>query len=131
MTHSGKPISELGLDLLTNCFCDSLSCEANKLDFRELDLDSLATIASPLLGLSLLGVEAKSLGMQAATALLFMSSPCLPLSHPLFFSLPRTPPSPTPSYNHLIPTRDPPPASLETHLDPLSLSVNSKFEKEN
>ncbi|CAL9021538.1 unnamed protein product [Prunus brigantina] len=54
MTHSGKPISELGLNLLNNCFCDSLSCEANKLNFRELDLDSLAAIASPLLELSLL-----------------------------------------------------------------------------
>lgn len=40
MSHSGKPISELGLDSLNDRFADSLSCEANKPDFRELDLGS-------------------------------------------------------------------------------------------
>ncbi|KAM1256820.1 hypothetical protein ACFX2I_030877 [Malus domestica] len=41
MSHSGKPISEqLGLDSLNDRFRDSLSCEANKPDFRELDLGS-------------------------------------------------------------------------------------------
>ncbi|KAG2681705.1 hypothetical protein I3760_11G156500 [Carya illinoinensis] len=40
MSRSGKPISELGLDTLNERFRDSLSCEANKPDFRELDLGS-------------------------------------------------------------------------------------------
>ncbi|KAJ7948735.1 TPR repeat-containing thioredoxin TTL1-like [Quillaja saponaria] len=40
MSHSGKPISELGFDALNDRFRDSLSCEANKPDFRELDLGS-------------------------------------------------------------------------------------------
>ncbi|GMN54394.1 hypothetical protein TIFTF001_023521 [Ficus carica] len=40
MSHSGKPISELGLDSLSDRFAESLSCEANKPDFRELDLGS-------------------------------------------------------------------------------------------
>ncbi|XP_009340082.2 TPR repeat-containing thioredoxin TTL1 [Pyrus x bretschneideri] len=41
MSHSGKPMSEqLGLDSLNDRFRDSLSCEANKPDFRELDLGS-------------------------------------------------------------------------------------------
>ncbi|KAL5565071.1 hypothetical protein UlMin_028235 [Ulmus minor] len=41
MSHSGKPISEdLGLESLNDRFRDSLSCEANKPDFRELDLGS-------------------------------------------------------------------------------------------
>ena len=40
MSHSGKPISELGLDSLNDRFAASLSCEANKPDFRELDLGS-------------------------------------------------------------------------------------------
>lgn len=40
MSHSGKPISEMGLEELNDRFRDSLSCEANKPDFRELDLGS-------------------------------------------------------------------------------------------
>ncbi|KAI9085902.1 hypothetical protein K1719_031979 [Acacia pycnantha] len=40
MSHSEKPISEIGLDALNHRFHDSLSCEANKPDFRELDLGS-------------------------------------------------------------------------------------------
>ncbi|KAI4333580.1 hypothetical protein L6164_018367 [Bauhinia variegata] len=40
MSHPGKPISELGFDALNDRFRDSLSCEANKPDFRELDLGS-------------------------------------------------------------------------------------------
>ncbi|XP_059442433.1 TPR repeat-containing thioredoxin TTL1 [Corylus avellana] len=40
MSHSGKPISEPGLDALNDRFRDSLSCEVNKPDFRELDLGS-------------------------------------------------------------------------------------------
>jgi hypothetical protein len=40
MSHSGKPILEPGLDALNDRFRDSLSCEANKPDFRELDLGS-------------------------------------------------------------------------------------------
>ncbi|PON32995.1 N-terminal acetyltransferase A, auxiliary subunit [Parasponia andersonii] len=40
MSHSGKPVSELGLDSLNDRFAESLSCEANKPDFRELDLGS-------------------------------------------------------------------------------------------
>ncbi|KAF7836655.1 TPR repeat-containing thioredoxin TTL1-like [Senna tora] len=40
MSHSGKGISELGFDALNDRFRDSLSCEANKPDFRELDLGS-------------------------------------------------------------------------------------------
>lgn len=40
-SHSRKSISELGFDSsLTDRFRDSLSCEANKPDFRELDLGS-------------------------------------------------------------------------------------------
>ncbi|XP_038690157.1 TPR repeat-containing thioredoxin TTL1-like [Tripterygium wilfordii] len=42
MSHSGKPISDLRLDTLSDQLRDSLSCfeEANKPDFRELDLGS-------------------------------------------------------------------------------------------
>lgn len=40
MSHSGKPILEPGIDALNDRFRDSLSCEANKPDFRELDLGS-------------------------------------------------------------------------------------------
>lgn len=40
MSHSGNPILELGLDALNDRFRDSLSCEANKPDFQELDLGS-------------------------------------------------------------------------------------------
>lgn len=40
MSHSGKPTSEQRLDALSDRFRDSLSCEANKPDFRELDLGS-------------------------------------------------------------------------------------------
>lgn len=40
MSHPGKPDSELGLGALSDRFRDSLSCEANKPDFRELDLGS-------------------------------------------------------------------------------------------
>ncbi|GFZ07549.1 tetratricopetide-repeat thioredoxin-like 1 [Actinidia rufa] len=43
MSHSGKPISELGLDTLTDRLRDSLTCDnnsTNKPDFRELDLGS-------------------------------------------------------------------------------------------
>lgn len=40
MSHSGKPISEPGVDSLRDRLRDSLSCEANKPDFRELDLGS-------------------------------------------------------------------------------------------
>ncbi|KAJ7981813.1 TPR repeat-containing thioredoxin TTL1-like [Quillaja saponaria] len=40
MSHSGKPNSEIGLDGLNDRLRDSLSCEANKPDFRELDLGS-------------------------------------------------------------------------------------------
>ncbi|KDP32526.1 hypothetical protein JCGZ_14729 [Jatropha curcas] len=41
MSHSGKPIGDLGLDSLTDQLRDSLcSLEANKPDFRELDLGS-------------------------------------------------------------------------------------------
>ncbi|OWM88601.1 hypothetical protein CDL15_Pgr002368 [Punica granatum] len=38
MSHSGKP--ELGLDGLSDRFRDSMSCEVNKPDFREIDLGS-------------------------------------------------------------------------------------------
>lgn len=41
MSHSGKPIGDLGIDALTDQLRDSLcSLEANKPDFRELDLGS-------------------------------------------------------------------------------------------
>lgn len=40
MSHSGKPISEPGVDSLSDRLRDSLSCQANKPDFRELDLGS-------------------------------------------------------------------------------------------
>lgn len=40
MSHSDKPVSELGLDSLSNRFRDSLGCDANKPDSRELDLGS-------------------------------------------------------------------------------------------
>ncbi|PSR95717.1 TPR repeat-containing thioredoxin like, partial [Actinidia chinensis var. chinensis] len=43
MSHSGKRISELGLDTLTDRLRDSLTCDnnsTNKPDFRELDLGS-------------------------------------------------------------------------------------------
>lgn len=40
MSHSGKPVSELGLNSLGDRLAESLSCEANKPDFRELDLGS-------------------------------------------------------------------------------------------
>ncbi|XP_040989167.1 TPR repeat-containing thioredoxin TTL1-like [Juglans microcarpa x Juglans regia] len=40
MSHPGKTISELGLETLDERFRDSLSFEANKPDFRELDLGS-------------------------------------------------------------------------------------------
>ncbi|PRQ31054.1 putative 43kDa postsynaptic protein [Rosa chinensis] len=41
MSHAGKPISEPGVDSsLSDRLRDSLSCEANKPDFRELDLGS-------------------------------------------------------------------------------------------
>ncbi|XP_057465610.1 TPR repeat-containing thioredoxin TTL1-like isoform X1 [Actinidia eriantha] len=43
MSHSGKPISEPGLDTLTDRLRDSLTCDnnsTNKPDFRELDLGS-------------------------------------------------------------------------------------------
>lgn len=40
MSHSGKPNSGLGCDGLSDQLRDSLSCEANKPDFRELDLGS-------------------------------------------------------------------------------------------
>ncbi|GLU18078.1 hypothetical protein SLE2022_343980 [Rubroshorea leprosula] len=40
MSHSGKPVSDLGCDRLADQLRESLSCEANKPDFRELDLGS-------------------------------------------------------------------------------------------
>ncbi|KAK9269045.1 hypothetical protein L1049_000813 [Liquidambar formosana] len=40
MSHSGKPISDLGFDTMTDRFRDSLSCDTNKPDFKELDLGS-------------------------------------------------------------------------------------------
>ncbi|KAK9284527.1 hypothetical protein L1049_023702 [Liquidambar formosana] len=40
MSHSGKPLQELGFDSLPDRFRDSLSCETNKPDFKELDLGS-------------------------------------------------------------------------------------------
>ncbi|XP_057952235.1 TPR repeat-containing thioredoxin TTL1 [Malania oleifera] len=40
MSHSGKPISELGFESLSDRFRDSVSCDANKPDFKELDLGS-------------------------------------------------------------------------------------------
>ncbi|KAB8495638.1 hypothetical protein FH972_025381 [Carpinus fangiana] len=40
MSHSAKPIQEMGIDSLTTQFRDSLVCDQNKPDFRELDLGS-------------------------------------------------------------------------------------------
>ncbi|KAF8391236.1 hypothetical protein HHK36_023538 [Tetracentron sinense] len=40
MSHSGKPISDLGFDSLTDQFRGGLSCDNNKPDFKELDLGS-------------------------------------------------------------------------------------------
>ncbi|KAL0545792.1 hypothetical protein IC582_015684 [Cucumis melo] len=40
MSHSGNPISDLRFDQLSDRFRDSVSCEVNKPDFRELDLGS-------------------------------------------------------------------------------------------
>lgn len=40
MSHSAKPVQEMGLDSLTTQFRDSLGCDQNKPDFRELDLGS-------------------------------------------------------------------------------------------
>lgn len=40
MSHSGNPSSEVRFDDLSDRFRDSVSCEANKPDFRELDLGS-------------------------------------------------------------------------------------------
>jgi hypothetical protein len=40
MSHSAKPIQEMGIDSLTTQFRDSLGCDQNKPDFRELDLGS-------------------------------------------------------------------------------------------
>ncbi|XP_042490274.1 TPR repeat-containing thioredoxin TTL1-like [Macadamia integrifolia] len=40
MSHSGKPITEIGFDSLSDRFCGALSCENNKPDFKELVLDS-------------------------------------------------------------------------------------------
>ncbi|KAJ4980563.1 hypothetical protein NE237_031400 [Protea cynaroides] len=40
MSHSSKPITEVGFDSLTDRFRGALSCENNKPDFKELDLGS-------------------------------------------------------------------------------------------
>ncbi|XP_054814372.1 inactive TPR repeat-containing thioredoxin TTL3-like [Prosopis cineraria] len=40
MSQSGKSVQELGYDSLTTRFRDSMSCEENKPDFKELDLGS-------------------------------------------------------------------------------------------
>ncbi|KAF5481434.1 hypothetical protein F2P56_002083 [Juglans regia] len=40
MSHSAKPIQEMGVDSLITRFQDTLGCDQNKPDFRELDLGS-------------------------------------------------------------------------------------------
>ena len=40
MSHSGKPISEVGLGAVADRFREALNCDSNKPDFKELDLGS-------------------------------------------------------------------------------------------